>query len=162
MALTIKRLHEHHDVGGFSCGEPALDDWLKKFARQHEKRGISRTYVLIDADSPELIQGFYAITICVMESQNLSDEMRKKLPRNVPGYKIGRLARDARFRGAGIGELLLVDAMKKAKYLAEMAGGFALFVDAKHQNAAYFYADYGFVPLPDNPLQLLIPIASIP
>lgn len=162
MALTIQKLNAQHDVNSFSCGEPDLDDWLQRFARQHEKKSISKTYVLVDEADPKTIRGFYAITICTVDGTDLPEAMRKKLPRNVPGYKIGRLARDLKFRGEGVGELLLVDAMMKAKYLAGVAGGFALFVDAKNQKAADFYADFGFVPLPDNPLQLLIPMASIP
>ena len=34
-----------HDVSGFDCGEPALNDWLRHRALKNESR-FSRTYVV--------------------------------------------------------------------------------------------------------------------
>lgn len=88
--------------------------------------------------------------------------MVKRLPSNVPGYTLARLAISKAHQGQGFGEKLLVEAMAKAKAAAKEVGGFALFVDAKDEDAAAFYKKYGFTPFPSNPLILVIPIASIP
>lgn len=81
---------------------------------------------------------------------------------SVPGYTLARLAISEAQRGKGYGELLLSAAMAKAKDAADNVGGFALFVDAKHDDAASFYLHYGFARLPSHPLVLAMPIAAIP
>ena len=35
------------------------------------------------------------------------------------------------------------------------------FVDAKDSGAALYYRKFGFIPLPDNPLELFLPIDTI-
>jgi hypothetical protein len=165
MATSIHPLDQQHDVRSFDCGAEALNDWLKHTARQHQKKDISRTYVLVDDEAPHIILGFYAISICEVGTGDVPPDMAKKLPRNIPGMRLGRLATHLTCQGnkeLRIGETLLVDAMARVKSLAKQAGGFALFVDAKDQNAAGFYKKYGFAPLPDDSLKLLMPIASIP
>jgi hypothetical protein len=57
---------------------------------------------------------------------------------------------------------MLVHAMRNAKSAAEIVGGTFLFVDAISADVARFYARYGFTPLPDSPLTLVIPIKGIP
>ena len=42
-----------------------------------------------------------------------------------------------------------------------IAGGIGLFVDAKDENAAAYYAQFGFVPLDGSPLTLFLPIQTI-
>ena len=41
------------------------------------------------------------------------------------------------------------------------AGGLGLFVDAKDDAARTYYERFGFLPLPDNPLQLFLPLSTI-
>lgn len=167
MALTIQTLNQNHDINSFSCEEPPLTDWLKNTAGQHAKKGISKTYVLVDdPGAPTVVVGYYALTVCSIIGETLPKATAKKLPRTVPAFKLGRLARNDKFRGQGIGELLLLDAMKRVKAASNQIGGFALFVDAKNQKAIDFYIDFyidfGFIQLPDKPDELFLPIASFP
>lgn len=109
--------------------------------------------------------GFYAITLCEVHGPELPPAMAKKLPRTIPAMRLGRLATDKQFQGNKefrIGETLLIDAMMRVKALSNEVGGFALFVDAKDEEAAGFYLKYGFIPLPDDPLRLMMPMGSIP
>ena len=39
-----EKLRADHELSAFECGEPALDDWLRKRALQNEESGASRTY----------------------------------------------------------------------------------------------------------------------
>lgn len=163
--FSIQPLSKAHNVKEFDCGVPALNDWLRKTAKQHQEKGISRTYVIVKDEAPEVVVGYYAITICEVHGEDLPPELAKKLPRHVPAFRLGRLATAVPFqrnKDFRIGESLLVDAMSRAKALSVQAGGFALFVDAKDEGAAAFYGKYGFASLPDNPLTMLIPMASIP
>jgi hypothetical protein len=39
-------LEAGHDLAAFVCGEPTLDDWLRRRALPNQISGVSRTYVL--------------------------------------------------------------------------------------------------------------------
>lgn len=165
MAISVQPLDPRHEVKKFDCGIEVLNDWLQRTARQHQEKNISRTYVIVDDESPADILGFYAITICEVSAADIPQQLAKRLPRAIPGMRLGRLATARDYQGnkeLRIGETLLIDAMLRAKELSKHAGGYALFVDAKDERAAGFYKKYGFTPLQDDPLKLLIPIASIP
>ncbi len=73
-----------------------------------------------------------------------------KLPRYpvIGATLIGRLARDLSFRGQGIGELLLVDALKMALAMSRKIASAAVMVDAKDDKAHRFYTEFGFIGLP--------------
>jgi hypothetical protein len=49
-----------HETGGFACGIPSLDDWLKKQALKNEVSGASRTYAVCENGSRNVV-GFYAL-----------------------------------------------------------------------------------------------------
>ncbi len=72
---------------------------------------------------------------------------------------MGRLAVDQSFKGSGLGAALLADALRRAA-TAEIAA-YALVVDAKDETAAQFYAYHGFIALPQQPLFLFLPLATI-
>jgi ribosomal protein S18 acetylase RimI-like enzyme len=159
----IESLAKSHDRDGFDCGNEPLDLFLKQTARQHADRGISRTFVLVndDAAEPKPIIGFFALNICQVKSAALSPELAKKLPRDVSGVRLGRLARAKEFKGQGIGQILLIAAMEKFTEIFNIAGGIGLFVDAKDQKAKEFYEKYGFVSLPSDEFQLFLPVKTI-
>jgi GNAT superfamily N-acetyltransferase len=161
MDLYITKLDQNHDVSGFDCGVPALNNWLQSTASQHQKKYLSSTYVLVDADNPTAIIGFYALAPRgLVPKQGLPPAMVRKLPNNIPAYTLARLAVSVSHGGQGNGGGLLINAMARAKKAAEQAGGSLLFVDAK-DGADGFYKHFNFVPLPNDPLTLVMPIASI-
>jgi GNAT superfamily N-acetyltransferase len=156
-------LSKAHDREGFDCGSEPLNVFLKQTARQHAARGISRTFVLIDENVPEPkpILGFFSLNICQIKSDSLSPEDSKKLPRDVSAVRLGRLAVTRTSQRRGLGRLLLVGAMAKFLEIFDRAGGIGLFVDAKDEEAKLYYQQFGFVSLPDNPLELFLPTKSI-
>ena len=162
MAPVLQALEKVHDVKSFDCGVPELNNWLQTTAMQHQKNGMSKTFVYLDESNPGKILGFVAVAIRTLTpSAELPPEMRKKLPREVPGFTLARLAVAIDARGRGIGEYLLLDAMERTYHASQSVGGFALFVDAK-DGAASFYANYGFTALPSDADTLVLPFASMP
>ena len=159
----IELLEKSHDRDGFDCGSEPLNLFLKQTARQHAERGISRTFVLVDeaVAVPKPIIGFFALNICQIKSEALTPPEAKKLPRDVAGVRLGRLARAKEFKGQGIGEILLIAAMEKFIEIFNRAGGIGLFVDAKDQKAKEFYERFGFVSLPSNEFELFLPVKTI-
>lgn len=159
--MRLLPLTGSHDRQGFDCGRQELNDWLQKTARQHQEKGLSKTFVATLDDAPDCICGYYALTLVELESRTLSEAWRKKMPRRIPGVKLGRLAVDKQFQGKGLGELLLVDALSRAQRIYQEAGGIGLFVDAIDAQAATYYRRFGFEAMPDNPLLMFLPAAVL-
>jgi len=74
---------------------------------------------------------------------------------------IGQLAVDREMQGQGLGEVLLMHALSRAVRVAAEMAIFAVRVDASDEQARNFYLRYGFVPLQDSPLPLILPIKTI-
>lgn len=154
--MPLLPLAGSHDRQGFDCGRQELNDWLRQLARQHQDKGLSKTFVAIREEQPVRICGYYALTLAELENRHLPAAWRKKLPRRIPGVRLGRLAVDKDYQGEGLGELLLVDALTRAQRIYTEAGGIGLFVDAIDESAAGYYQRFGFVASPDNPLLLFL------
>lgn len=158
--MQIIPLTGSHDRQSFDCGRHELNDWLRQVARQHQEKGLSRTYVATLENAPDSICGYYALTLTELDSSNLSEAWRKKMPRRIPGVKLGRLAVDKKFQGKGLGDLLLVDALTRPLRIYREAGGIGLIVDAIDEQAASYYRRFGFESVPDNPLLLFFPAGA--
>lgn len=154
--MQVHPLTGSHDRQGFDCGRLELNDWLRQVARQHQGKGLSKTFVAVREAAPTGICGYYALTLAELESRHLPEAWRKKLPRRIPGVRLGRLAVDGQYQGKGLGELLLVDALTRAQRIYAEAGGIGLFVDALDEQAAGYYRNFGFAAAPDNPLLLFL------
>jgi ribosomal protein S18 acetylase RimI-like enzyme len=154
--MQVLPLAGNHDRQGFDCGRQALNDWLQQVARQHQDKGLSKTFVAIREGAPTRICGYYALTLAELENQHLPEAWRKKLPRRIPGVRLGRLAVDRQYQGKGLGELLLIDALTRARRIYTEAGGIGLFVDALDAQAAGYYRRFGFEASPGNPLLLFL------
>ena len=161
--LKVELLSRAHDRASFDCGSEALNVYLRQTARQHTERGISRTFVLADetAAEPKPILGFFTLNICQLRAEQLPPELARKLPREISGLKLGRLAIARDRQRQGLGGVLLVAAMRKVIEVFESAGGIGLFVDAKDEAARSYYERFGFIPLSDEPLQLFLPLQSL-
>ncbi len=157
--MQILPLTGNHDRQSFDCGRAELNNWLKQVARQHQDKGLSKTFVAMHDEEPAFICGFYALTLTEIDRRFLPDAYQKKLPQRIPGVRLGRLAVDLRYQKKGLGELLLVDAISRARRIHQDAGVVGLFVDAIDDHASGFYRHYGFLSIPDNPLLLVYPIA---
>ncbi len=159
----IELLGVTHDRDGFDCGSEPLNLFLKQTARQHAERGISRTFVLVDeaTTAPKPIMGFFSLNICQIKSESLTPQEAKKLPLDVAGVRLGRLAVAKAYQRQGIGKTLLVEAMGKFIDIFNSAGGNGLFVDAKDQDAKRYYEQFGFMAMASNELELFLPIKTI-
>lgn len=159
----IELLAKSHARDGFDCGSEPLNLFLMQTARQHAERGISRTFVLVDenAAEPKPVIGFFSLNICQIKSELLAPDDAKKLPRNVAGVRLGRLAVAKSWQRQGIGQTLLIAAMEKFMEIFNRAGGIGLFVDVKDQDARRYYEQFGFISMPSNELELFLPVKSI-
>ena len=150
----VKGFYKHPGRTEFSCGEPELNHYLSHYAGQHEKAGITRTFLVTTQDTDELV-GYYSLSMGSIPRDNLPDNQKRRFPAfPIPVARLARLAVDQRYQGQGIGEFLFMAALEQCYRLSQNIGMVAVVVDAKHEQAALFYQRYGFESLPDQPLLL--------
>lgn len=148
-----------HDRDSFDCGVAALNEYLRRFAEQHRKKGISAAYVLADSAAPSAILGYYTLSAAEVDVERLADEDRKRLPRYpVPCIRMGRLACRADRQGRGLGKVLLGCAVDRCLKVRGQVAAYALIVDAKDDAARRFYEHFGFRALRDAALTLYLPL----
>lgn len=151
-----------HNRASFDCGEPVLNDFLRRHARQNHDRGAAKTFVAVPTTDGSTILGFYSLSPASLAYARAPEIIRKGLARHdVPVFRLGRLAVDLTFQGIGLGGQLILAAGRRCLLAATEVGGVALLIDAKNERAANWYASYGAVRLLDTPLSLLLPLFTI-
>lgn len=159
MEIQIHPLQEHHNTEAFTCGEVVLDSWLRSTAKQHVRKGISRTFVAVEQDRPQRVLGFYSLTVGEAETA-LPATVAKTFPRKIPIVLLGRLTVATGTQGQGMGGHLLVDALRRTVRIAADVGISAILVDAKNKRAETLCQHYGFQTLPDSPHRLVLPLKT--
>jgi GNAT superfamily N-acetyltransferase len=153
---------KQHDREAFDCGDEALNEFLRRYARKSHERGGAKTFLAIDDSDKKTILGFYSLSPASVDYARTPEIVRRGLARHdVPGFRLARLAVDHRFQGHGIGGQLLLAAGRRCLLAAVEVGGVVLVIDAKNERVAAWYGTYGAVPLLDAPLTLLLPLATI-
>lgn len=158
---SIEELGPAHDRAAFSCGHASLDEFLRIYAGQNQKTGVSRTFVAV-RPGHKVVLGYYSLAAGSVNLGDLTDEQRKRLPRYpVPVATLGRLAVDTTVQGQGLGSELLVDALCRVNRADRSIGIHAVEVVAIDQSAKGFYLKYGFTELRDDPHHLFISLKTV-
>lgn len=157
--FLLTPLDTGHNRTSFNSESEPLNRYLKEQVTQDIRRRVAACFVAL-ADK-QRIAGYYTLASASLPLVDLPPSIGKKLPRypSVPAVRMGRLAVDHAYQGQGLGGALLADAVYRAAS-AEIAA-FAMVVDAKDSSAASFYQHHGFIALPDSPLTLFLPLATI-
>jgi len=161
MPLRIESINRQHNRRSFDCGSADLNPYLQNTARQQSEKGISRTFVIVDSDRPLEILGFFTLAACEILVEKLPPRFAKKYPLRASAAKLARLAVASHIQRQGLGTYMMLNAMDRVLQVAEHLGVIGFFVDAKDNVAAAYYRQFGFTPLPDNTLELFLPIATI-
>ena len=158
--LAIEPLGRQHDRSAFSCGQPALDTYLQRQATQDVRRSVAQIFVAL-GDTPNRIAGYYSLSAASFEKSELPAQLSKRLPHYpVPAAVLGRLAVDQAHQGRGLGESLLLDAIRRVVRASETIAVYAIVVDAKNDRAKEFYERYGFVAFAGAPRRLYLPLQT--
>ena len=159
-SLVIEPLGAHHNRAAFSCGEPALDAYLQRHASQDIRRRVAQVFVAI-GDAPGRIAGYYSLSAASFEKEELPPALAKRLPHYpVPAAVLGRLAVDRTQQGRGLGETLLLDAIRRVIWASATMAVYAMIVDAKTEGAQAFYERYGFRVFASVPRRLFLPLET--
>jgi GNAT superfamily N-acetyltransferase len=164
--MTVRAWHEEaiskgHDRSAFDCGEAALNDFLRRYARKNHELGGAKTFLAVDETDTSIL-GFYSLSPASIDYARTPEIVRRGLARyDVPAFRLARLAVDRRVQGQGLGGQLLLAAGRRCLLVSAEVGGVALLIDAKNEKVAVWYAGYGAVPLLDAPLTLVLSLRTI-
>ena len=147
-----------HRFDDFSCGEPILEEWLKRRAMANQVSGASRTFVVADQDGR--VYGYYAMAAGAVSHHMATGGVRRNMPDPIPVMVLARLAVDRRAQGIKLGGALLRDAVTRAVNVSQNTGVRALLVHALHERAKSFYEHYGFQASPVDPMALMLRLSS--
>ena len=151
---SVEILTKEHDASPFDCGKAALNDWLKRFALANQQNDSARTYVVHRGGR---IAGYYSLAAGSVRR----DESPARVAKGLANHPIGvillaRLAVDRAEQGSGLGKTLLADALMRSTGAADVIGARAILVHAIDDEAAKFYAKYGFEPSPLEVRQMML------
>jgi GNAT superfamily N-acetyltransferase len=133
------------------AGIPSLIPNLAQFARQNDRNGIARAYVMVPAETGNPVVGYYTLANSAVAFNNLPTSARKRLPKYpLPSVRIGELAVEHDHQGEGLGSILMIDALKHILNVSSKVAVKAVVVDPIDQRAASFYQHYGFESLRDS------------
>lgn len=167
--MTLKQVFvaadkNRHDLKGFDCGKPTMNEFLSRYAVKHGQLGLSRTYVLegVDTAPKKPIAAYYTLAGATVT--------RTKIPatQSLPGYPVpvvllARLAVNLQYQGHGLGAKALVYALRQAAILSK-AGlpAYGLILDVLDQQALDFYQHFEiFTPFTDDPMRLFVPMKTL-
>lgn len=165
--MSVTSWHEepigkNHDRESFDCGEDALNEFLRRYARKSHELGGAKTFLAIDDSDNKTIHGFYSLSPASVAYARTPEIVKRGLARHdIPAFRLARLAVDRRAQGHGLGGQLLLAAGRRCLLASVEVGGVTLLIDAKNDKVARWYASYGAVPLLDAPLSLLLPLKTV-
>lgn len=161
-SIKIEPLSKQHDRSAFSCGYADLDTYIKVRASQEAKKQIATPFVLVGEGKATVI-GYYSLAATSILLDDLPETTVKKLPKypDIPATRLGRLAVDSLHKGKRYGELLLMDALRRAFQATADVASYSVVVDAKGNHSRAFYLQCGFLPFPENRLRLFLPMQTI-
>ena len=149
--MKIQLLEKTHNRKDFSCEDDSLTEYIRKQVSQDIRRRLAACFVAVD--NKQNVIGCYTLTSESLGRELIPDKYLKQVPEgyNAPVILLGRLARDIKAKGTGLGEYLLLDALFRSYKLSnENIGAMAVVVDPINEKAAEFYKKYGFEQLPDS------------
>lgn len=154
--LRVEPLAKHHDKANFDCGNEPLNRYLAQYASQHAKKGVSKTYVLVDDTAPNQILGFYSLSANAINA-NISGLPSVELPCAL----LGRLAVASHTKGQGLSTPLMIGALETVKRLSVDIGIAVVRVDLKHLGLVSFYERYGFKQTEKDSLTMYLRVSAI-
>lgn len=147
--MTLKVLEKKHNRKGFSCGVVELDNYIKQYVSQDLKRKLAVCYVLEDEDANVI--AYYTLSSSSVDLNDIPDDIKSSLKyAEIPVVIIGRLAVHVDYQGNKLGQILLVDALKRIIEISALVGNHAVIVDPINEATKNFYSKFGFIQLKDS------------
>jgi predicted GNAT family N-acyltransferase len=161
MSIKIEPLNSSLNKKDFSCGKEMLDNYIRFQASQDIKRKLCVVFAMFENTT---IKGYYTLSNASVPAEFMPEAIKKKMPKSykfLPVTLLGRLAIDKKFKGQGLGGIILIDALKRSYEIASKSlGSIGVIVDPLDNDAVAFYKKFGFISLPDSG-KMFLPMADI-
>ena len=96
------------DRKSFDCGDPSMNDFSQRYARQSHESGAAKTFLTIDNADNKTILGFYSLAPGSLAYADAPELLRRGLARHdVPGFRPARIATGLHWQGQRLGGQLL-------------------------------------------------------
>ena len=142
-------------VDQFECGEVDLDIWIKHTALKNHQSGSSKVFVIKES---KIVIGYYCLAAGAINREEAPRKIARNAPNPLPVILLGRLAVHKNYKGCGIGEDLLGDAIKRTLAIKSEIGLVAIVAHAISQSAKNFYMKYGFIESSISPMTMILPL----
>jgi len=149
--VKIQLLDKNHNRKNFTCEEDLLTEYIIKQVSQDIGKRLATCFVAVDSE--QNVIGYYTLTSESLGRELIPEKYIKQVPKNynAPVILLGRLARDIRKKGEGLGEHLILDALFRSYKLSnESIGTMAVVVNPINDKAVEFYKKYGFEQLHES------------
>ena len=147
-------LHDKHLLEQFDCGNPSLNEWLLRHARQAQSSGSAKTFVISDDN---IVIGYFSLTVGQVETYEAPEIIRQGMGQyQIPVVILARLAVSINHQGLGIGVGMLQDAIRRTLMISEQVGIRALLTHPIDDRASNFYERFGFISSPVREKQLVL------
>jgi predicted N-acetyltransferase YhbS len=159
---AVEPFDRRHRVDRFHCGRPQLDRWLVAYAGQGQRRDTARTFVVCRAGAAQ-VAGYYTLLASQVERDDATQSVRRGASAHfpIPVCLLARLAVERSEQGAGLGRSLLLDALRRTERASREVAMRAVLVHAIDDEAAAFYARFGFEPASSAPRTLMVPLDAV-
>jgi GNAT superfamily N-acetyltransferase len=142
-----------HQRDEFDSGEPALDEWLRRYVGQNRRRDTAATWVI--ADAHDIVVAYASIAMTAIDHSAAPASVSKAAPDPIPALLLGRLAVDRQYANLGIGTALTAHVLATAVELNRKAACRAVVVTALSPTTRRWWERLGFHPFhPDDPAEL--------
>ncbi len=147
-------LHDKHLLEQFDCGNPSLNEWLLRHARQAQSSGSAKTFVVSDDN---IVIGYFSLTVGQVKTYEAPEIIRQGMGQyQIPVVILARLAVSINHQGLGIGVGMLQDAIRRTLMISEQVGIRALLTHPIDDRASNFYERFGFISSPVREKQLVL------
>lgn len=156
----VRKLAATDRLDAFDCGQPALNQFLQRYALVNQKANSAQTYVCCHED--DAVIGFYSLAVGSVDPASAPLRVMKGLARHpVPVMILARLAVDSTHQRKGLGQALLKDALLRTVQAADIAGIRRLLVHAKDDAARQWYESWEFDLSPTDPYHLFLMLKDL-
>jgi GNAT superfamily N-acetyltransferase len=133
----------------FNCEKQDYCDFVQKpdEAQKYLSENLGVTYVFRHETE---IAGFVTLAMASLRKKDLPEERKKQKPfRDVPSLLLGHMARDSKYKGQGIGGIMMDWVVATAHRIGIEVGCRFVIVDAE-EDVVERYQKYGFELIPPD------------
>ena len=171
----LEVLNHRHAIANFTCETDELNAYLRDEALFDMTRSDARTFVEIDTEKPVTnnIAGYFTLRADALrideayfDNWQPADDGSASYaaPIQVPLVELICLARDAQWIRQGVGDVLMLDALRMVALAADSIGLIGLHLRSTRRGVA-LYKEYEFQPFQEHPsyddLRYILPIGLL-